>query len=104
MNSFDKVYLIVRKIPKGKIATYKQISQIAGTTPRVVGFALHANKNPKEVACPRVVNIKGKLASGYVFGGEGEQRKKLEEEGVNFLENGFVDFTKSRHFFKTSRD
>lgn len=99
MNSFDKVYALVKKIPKGKVATYKQISEIVGTTPRVVGFALHANKNPKEVACHRVVNIKGELAKGYAFGGEKQQREILEKEGVKFLNNGFIDLTKSQHLF-----
>jgi len=102
VNSFDKVYLQVKKIPKGKVVTYKQISQLCGISPRVVGFALHANKNPKEVACHRVVNIKGKLAKGYVFGGEGQQRKKLEDEGVRFLESGLVDLSLSQYIFKAS--
>lgn len=104
VNSFDKVYALVKKIPKGKVVTYKQISQIVGVSPKVVGFALHANKNPKEVPCHRVINIKGQLAKGYVFGGEKEQRNKLESEGVKFLENGLVDFAKSHYFFKSNKN
>ena len=102
MNSFDKVYLQVKRIPKGKVVTYKQISQIVEISPRVVGFALHANKNPKEVPCHRVVNIKGQLAKGYIFGGVGEQRKKLEDEGVKFLKNGLIDLSLSQYLFKSS--
>lgn len=90
-NSFEKVYSFVAQIPKGKVATYKQISKLSGTTARVVGFALHANKNPQEVPCHRVVNIEGKLAKGYVFGGKKEQKKKLENEGVIFLDGEKVD-------------
>lgn len=100
MNSFDKVHSLVKKIPKGKVVTYKQISQIVEVSPRVVGFALHANKNPKEVPCHRVVNIKGQLAKGYVFGGIGQQRKKLEEEGVKFLKTGEVDLSESQYSFQ----
>lgn len=99
MNSFEKVYVIVRKIPKGKVVTYKQVSELCGISPRVVGFALHANKNPKEVPCHRVVNIEGKLANGYAFGGKGIQEKLLRNENVKFLEDERVDFPKSQYFF-----
>lgn len=99
MNSFDKVYLLVKKIPKGKIATYKQISELSGVSPRIVGFALHANKSSKTVPCHRVVNIKGQLAKGYAHGGENEQRNKLKSEGVKFLNDGKVDLSKSQYFF-----
>ncbi|MEX2007165.1 MAG: MGMT family protein [Candidatus Levyibacteriota bacterium] len=98
MNSFDKVYKLVSIIPKGKVATYKQISDITGLSPRVVGFALHANKNPETVPCHRVVNIKGELAKGYAFGGEKAQRRKLENERVAFL-NDTVDLSKYQHQF-----
>ncbi|MEX2012964.1 MAG: MGMT family protein [Candidatus Levyibacteriota bacterium] len=99
MNSFDKVYKLVSLIPKGKVTTYKQISQISDISPRVVGFALHANKNPETVPCHRVVNIKGQLAKGYAFGGRETQGNKLEEEGVSFLDEKTVDLSKSSYTF-----
>jgi len=99
VNSFDKVYKLVSLIPKGKVATYKQISEISGLSPRVVGFALHANKNPKAVPCHRVVNIKGQLAKGYAFGGREAQGNKLEEEGISFLDEKTVDLSKSLYTF-----
>ncbi|MBI2195419.1 MAG: MGMT family protein [Candidatus Levybacteria bacterium] len=93
MNSFDKVYTLVSKIPKGKVATYKQISEISGLSPRVVGFALHANKNPETVPCHRVINIKGQPAKGYAFGGKAAQIKRLRDEGIEF-KNGRLDLEK----------
>lgn len=96
MNSFDKVYKLVSLIPKGKVVTYKQISQITGINPRVVGFALHANKNPKTVPCHRVVNIKGQLAKSYAYGGEKAQKARLEKEGIKFL-GGAVNLPKHQH-------
>lgn len=98
MNSFELVYEQVKKIPKGKVVTYKQIAQVTGLTPRVVGFALHANKNPKEIPCHRVVNIKGGLASGFAFGGKDLQGKILEAEGVEIASKG-VDLSKYQYFF-----
>lgn len=96
MNSFDKIYEIVKKIPKGKVMTYKQVSIAANVaTPRVVGFALHVNRDPKNIPCHRVVFSDGKLTPGYAFGGEDVQRKKLRDEGVEFNSKGRVNLYES---------
>lgn len=96
MTSFSKIYKIVASIPKGKVATYQLVSQMAKIdNPRVVGFALHQNKTPKTVPCHRVVNKNGKLATGYAFGGLAAQRKKLQKEGVLFLDEETVDLSQS---------
>lgn len=82
---FEKVYEITRLIPSGKVATYGLIARIVGTKDsRRVGHALHANKD-RSVPCHRVVFADGSLASGFVFGGTGEQRKLLIGEGVKFI-------------------
>lgn len=81
---FSKIYLLVSRIPAGKVATYGQIARCLGIgDARIVGWALHANKN-KRIPCHRVVNYQGELASGYVFGGWRRQRQKLLDEGVCF--------------------
>lgn len=91
-NSFQRIYEVVKKIPQGKVMTYGEVARLANVaTPRVVGFALHVNKDPKNIPCHRVVFADGSLAKGYVFGGEGEQKKKLIEEGIVFSKNGKVD-------------
>lgn len=84
MQTFQEIYKIVSKIPKGKVATYKQIANIVKTTPRIVGFALHANKDPMSIPCHRVVRSNGTLANGYAFGGKEIQMKKLILEGIKF--------------------
>ena len=78
-------------IPKGKVMTYKQIADIVKTTPRVVGFALHANKDPKNIPCHRVIKSNGTLAKGYAFGGAEKQKELLKKEGIVFLKNNCVD-------------
>ncbi len=84
-NFFLRVYQIVKRIPRGKVATYGQIAKILKTKDaRKVGWALHANKNPK-VPCHRVVNREGSLAENFGFGGWREQRKRLEREGVEVM-------------------
>ena len=92
VNSYQRIYDVVRKIPKGKVMTYKQVSVLANVaTPRVVGFALHVNQDPENIPCHRVVFSTGKLTPGYAFGGEEVQREKLKKEGVVFNSNGTVD-------------
>lgn len=97
MTTFEKVYKAVAKIPKGKVTTYGAIAKRAGiSNPRIVGFALHVNKNPDIVPCHRVVNKQGALAKGYAFGGLGIQKQLLELEGITFI-NDSVDINK--HLF-----
>ena len=79
---FAKIYQQVKKIPRGEVVTYGEIAGKTGTTPRVVGFALHKNPDPKNIPCHRVVFKDGSLSPGYAFGGEGAQREKLRQEGV----------------------
>lgn len=53
----------------------------------MVGWALHQNPDPEDIPCHRVVRKDGSLASGYAFGGQEAQRKKLVAEGVEFSES-----------------
>lgn len=74
---FSQVWQIAKKIPQGKVATYGQIARSLGLKDaRVVGWALHANRDP-DLPCHRVVNRQGGLAKGYSFGGWQAQKKRL---------------------------
>ncbi len=88
-NFYEKVYLIVKKIPRGYVTTYGTIARALGRPhmSRQVGYALHKNTNPDEIPCHRVVFMDGRLASSYVFGGEKVQLEKLKAEGVKFTKN-----------------
>ena len=87
-----RIYEAVKRIPKGKVATYGQVAELAGNKrmARAVGNALHKNPDPAHIPCHRVVNSKGELAAAFVFGGAGVQAGRLEAEGVH-TENGRVD-------------
>ncbi|HJX59242.1 cysteine methyltransferase [Candidatus Woesebacteria bacterium RBG_19FT_COMBO_47_8] len=94
MAFFEKIYQIVKKIPKGKVATYGQIAEMLGTKDaRRVGWALHANRD-EGTPCHRVVNRKGGLAANFAFDGEKEQKIRLLKEGVTFNKKGEVDLKK----------
>lgn len=90
-----RIYEAVKKIPKGKVATYGQVAEMAGDKKmaRAVGNALHKNPDPDTIPCYRVVNAKGELAGGFAFGGEGAQRRLLEADGIAVV-NGRVDLKK----------
>jgi methylated-DNA-protein-cysteine methyltransferase-like protein len=101
MNFFERVYDLVRKVPEGKVTTYREIARALGTRDsRRVGHALHANPSGDQTPCHRVVTKDGKLSQSYAFGGSMEQYAKLIEEGVTFLDRTHVDLTK--HFFRYS--
>ena len=99
MNTFQKIYEQVKKIPKGKVATYGQIALMAGNPrwSRVVGYALHCNPEPGVVPCHRVVTKEGKLSKAFAFGGENVQRDMLSSEGVIFLDSNTVDLENCRY-------
>ena len=96
MNTFEKIYEVVKNIPEGRVATYGQVALLAGNPrwARVVGYALHVNPEPGIIPCHRVVNREGKVAPGFAFGGEGIQRQLLESEGIVFEPNGRIDLEK----------
>jgi len=100
MNTFAKVYKAVEKIPKGKVSTYGIVAKYIGiNNPRVVGYALHANKTPDMVPCHRVINAKGELTKGYAFGGPDIQKQLLEQEGIEF-KNNKIDLSRFLFSFK----
>jgi methylated-DNA-protein-cysteine methyltransferase-like protein len=84
--SYVRIYRAVRRIPKGKVATYGQIAEIAGLPghARQVGYALHALKTERAVPWHRVVNARGQISPRAEPGGDLIQRRLLEREGVNF--------------------
>ena len=88
-----RIYEVVKQIPKGCVASYGQVAQLAGNPrgARGVGFALHRNPEPGVIPCHRVV-----FQDGSTFGGPEVQRRLLEEEGVTFLPDGRVDMAACR--------
>ena len=90
-----RIYEAVKKIPRGHVATYAQVAEMAGDRKmaRAVGNALHKNPDPENIPCYRVVNAKGELAGAFAFGGAGAQAGLLEAEGVE-VTDGRVDLEK----------
>lgn len=90
----ERVYALVRRVPRGHVATYGQIATLLGS-PRVarhVGWAMAAVNNAKpRVPWHRVINAKGCISHRGDFVRAQRQRELLEREGVRFDERGRVD-------------
>ena len=82
----EKVYVTLRKVPKGKVVTYGQLAALAGNprAARAVGMAMRTNPDIPATPCHRVVASDGSL-TGYSAGqGISTKRKMLIDEGVSF--------------------
>ena len=95
---FNKVYEVLKQVPKGSVVTYGQIACAIGAPrcARQVGYALHVNPEPFVIPCPRVVNRFGRLAPSFAFGGEEVQAQLLREEGVE-VNDYIVDLQKYQY-------
>jgi methylated-DNA-protein-cysteine methyltransferase-like protein len=90
--TYVRIYAVVRRIPRGRVATYGQIAELAGLPghARQVGYALHALPDVTTVPWHRVLNAAGALSLRAVPGAELTQRQLLEQEGVGFDLRGRV--------------
>jgi methylated-DNA-protein-cysteine methyltransferase-like protein len=91
--SYPRIYAVVRRIPRGRVATYGQVAELAGIAghARQVGYALHALPCGSSVPWHRVINARGEVSRRSVPGPELSQRMLLEREGVRFDLRGRVD-------------
>jgi methylated-DNA-protein-cysteine methyltransferase-like protein len=85
-DTYQRIYRIVRRIPRGRVATYGQVARLAGLAghARQVGYALHALPDESDVPWHRVINARGEISRRAEPGWEGMQRSLLEAEGICF--------------------
>lgn len=91
-DAYARIYAVVRKIPRGRVATYGQVAALAGLPGRArqVGYALHALSDGR-VPWHRVVNARGCISPrADEPGGSVTQRIRLEQEGVQFDARGRI--------------
>jgi len=89
---YARIYAVVRRLPRGRVATYGQIAALAGLAghARQVGYALHALPDSASVPWHRVINARGEVSRRSEPGWEALQRRLLEAEGVVFDARGRV--------------
>lgn len=89
MNAFDEVYKVVKRIPRGRVATYGQIAKLLPRrwSPALVGWALHALPAGTKVPWFRVVDGKGQLGTRKLPGDSANlQEELLRREGVALVD------------------
>lgn len=101
---FQRVYQVVRMIPRGKVATYGQIAAMVShpldvarggaRAARTVGWALHALPAGSDVPWQRVINAQGRISLAGEEHDSLLQRELLEEEGIPFDSEGRVDLSR----------
>ncbi len=94
MSDFNQtIWNLTKKIPKGKVTTYKLLAEAAGSKAyRAVGQAMNKNPYAPIVPCHRVVNSKGHL-HGFAHGLK-KKAELLRNEGIGIKNNKIVDFEK----------
>ena len=90
MNFYEKMAVICKKIPEGKVATYGQIAMLCGKprNSRQVGYGLRENLVGNDVPAHRIVNSKGELSGAVYFEYSDMQRLLLQDEGVEVFRDG----------------
>lgn len=96
----ERVYSLVRRIPRGKVMTYGQIAELLGDgyTPRTVGFCMHSS--PEGTPWHRVLNAQGATSTGRLVLPHDKQQRMLEQEGVVFNKNNRCDLQTYLHIPK----
>jgi len=98
-NFFERVYIIAKQIPYGKVTSYGAIAKALGTarSARMVGWAMNASHAKNDIPAHRVVNRNGLLTGKFHFDGTNLMQQLLESEGILVVDNQIVDFEK--HFW-----
>ncbi len=96
--AYDRIYAVVRKIPKGRVATYGQVAALTGFRgqARMVGYALHALPSGARVPWQRVINAAGRISERADPRAALRQRELLEAEGVTFDERDRISLQRYR--------
>jgi len=93
-----KVIQSIRKVPKGKVATYGQIAALAGKphAARGVSWILHSCSDSHKLPWHRILNSKGKISFPWTSRSFVRQKKLLVSEGVEFVDHESIDLELSQ--------
>ena len=91
---------LLKSIPRGKVATYKELARVCATSPRAIGRIMAGNRYPREYPCYKIVAADGALTGYSAPGGIAKKQKLLARDGIR-LKRGRVD-KRYFHFFSKS--
>ena len=94
--NYARIYSVVKRVPRGRVATYGQIAVLAGMPrhARQVGYALNKLPEGERVPWYRIINSQGRISARSRPGSDDFQRILLEGEGVGFDIRGKVSLEK----------
>ncbi len=97
-DSRTRIYAVVKRIPRGRVATYGQVATLAGLDghARQVGYALHDLPARSNVPWHRVINARGEISPRSAGDSHELQKMLLEGEGVEFSLDGRVELKRYR--------
>jgi methylated-DNA-protein-cysteine methyltransferase-like protein len=93
-NFFERVYVVTKKIPYGRVTSYGAIARYLGAerSARMVGWAMNASHGQEDIPAHRVVNRKGLLTGKTHFEGTNLMQQLLENEGIEVKNNQIIEF------------
>lgn len=94
-----KAILLLKKIPKGKVVTYKEMARVCNTSPRAIGRIMANNSDPINYPCYKIVASNGELRGYSGHGGLEGKKRLLEKDGIRVM-NGKVD---KKYFYRFSQ-
>jgi methylated-DNA-protein-cysteine methyltransferase related protein len=96
LNFFERVYVVARQIPYGKVTSYGAIARYLGAakSARMVGYAMNGASEKEDVPAHRVLNRNGVLTGKHHFPGTDLMQQLLENEGHNVEDDQLQDFKK----------
>jgi methylated-DNA-protein-cysteine methyltransferase-like protein len=96
--SYERIYAVIQAIPRGRVATYGQIAELAALPghARQVGYALHRLPDGSHIPWHRVINVRGEISRHSDDTIRAVQRHILEAEGVQFNDRGTVPLERFR--------
>jgi len=93
-DSYQRIYTVVSMVPRGRVATYGQIAELAGLPrqARLVGYALNVLPKGSRVPWHRIINSQGKISLRVEGeGSDNPQMRLLKREKVKFNQQGVID-------------
>lgn len=88
---YERIYGVVRRIPRGRVSTYGRVAKAVNTGARQVGYAMASLPPGSNVPWHRVINHRGEISLRKDGLRSPHQRRLLEAEGVSFDPRGRIN-------------
>lgn len=94
----DRVYSLLKQVPKGKVTTYKELAKSTGLHPRTIGLFMKNNRDPVNIPCYKVIHSDGSIGGYSGRGGTETKKKLLKKDGIR-IENNKINLRVCFHSF-----